>query len=262
MNSDGTWRTAIGHPFDDRIVVRGRNLDELVGKVSFAAMTYLEILGRLPSKGEERVLDAVFVACVEHGISPSTTVSRFLYASGVPLQVAIAGGIMTFGDIHGGAGEACARMLQEAVGSIGGDESLVQQKARSIVSESRAAHSPLPGFGHPQHSQGDPRTPVLLGVAREEGIAGSHVRMATSIEHELENSLGRRLPLNIDGVLGALVSDLGFPWQLARLFIVTPRAVGLAAHSIEEMTREGGWRHIPIAQVSYDGPLDDAVPSL
>lgn len=253
MNTDGIWRTAIGHPYDDRIVVRGHNLNDLIGKISFPAMVYLELLGRLPTPGEERMLEAIFVACVEHGISPSTTVSRFLYASGVPLQVAIGCGVMTFGDIHGGAGEACAKLLQDAVALTKAQSIPSSEVAANTVQEARARHTSLPGFGHPQHSQGDPRVPRLLEVARETGIAGLHVAMAESIQRELSRATRRRLHLNIDGVLAALISDLGFPWALVRTFIVTPRTVGLAAHSLEEMTREGGWRHIPNSQVVYDG---------
>jgi citrate synthase/citryl-CoA lyase len=60
--------------------------------------------------------------------------------------------------------------------------------------------------------------------------------------------------MNIDGALGCLASDLGIDWRLARALIITPRAVGLAAHAFEEQTREPGWRQITLDQVEYDGP--------
>jgi hypothetical protein len=54
--------------------------------------------------------------------------------------------------------------------------------------------------------------------------------------------------------LAALGLDLKLDWgpMLASAFI--PRSAGLAMHALEEMTRESGWRHVPNAEVVYDGP--------
>lgn len=250
------WRTAIGNPEDDRIVVRGYDLAELIGSVSLASMVHLELTGELASAGAERMLEALFVSVVEHGISPSTTVSRFLAASGVPLQSYVAGGVMTFGDIHGGAGEQFAQLMQAAVVEAREAGTPIERKAAEIVADARGRRQPLPGYGHPQHPSGDPRAPVLLRVADETRTSGTHIELARAVETQLERSVGRRLPLNIDGAIGAIISDLGFDWRLARAFIVMPRTIGLAAHGLEELDREGGWRHVPLSEVVYDGESD------
>jgi hypothetical protein len=39
-----------------------------------------------------------------------------------------------------------------------------------------------------------------------------------------------------------------------------PRSAGLAMHALEEMTRESGWRHVPNAEVVYDGPPARPLP--
>lgn len=255
-DSKKQWQTAIGHPTDEQIYVRGYRVTDLMGHVSFPALVHLEFKGELPSPGAERMIDALLVAVVEHGISPSSTVSRFLYASGVPLQAAMAGGALTFGDIHGGAGQEFARVIQQAVAEAAAQEVSIEDHATHVVQQARATRQPLPGFGHPQHPQGDPRAPVLFALSEETGTAGRHVRMARALEQALATSVGRRIPLNIDGAMGAILSDLGFDWRLARAFIVAPRMIGLAAHAVEEMDRHGGWRHIPLDDVSYDGPMD------
>lgn len=250
------WRTAIGHPEDERIVVRGYDLADLIGTISFASMVHLELTGELASPGRERMIEALLVSVVEHGISPSTTVSRFLAASGVPLQTFVAGGLMTFGDIHGGAGEQFAELMQESVREAREHDRSLTSQAERIVADARARRQPLPGYGHPQHASGDPRTPVLLRIADETGTSGAHIGLARAVEAALEERVGRRLHLNIDGAMGAIISDLGFDWRLARAFIVTPRAMGLAAHGLEELDREGGWRHIPLTEVVYDGEAE------
>lgn len=260
MSKDQAWRTAIGHPEDERIVVRGYDLAEMIGKVSFAAMVHLELTGELPSEGAERMMDALFASFVEHGISPSSTVARFLSASGNPIQTAIAGGLLTFGDIHGGAGEQFAKLMQDTVVEADSSGETLADAADRLVAEARERRQPLPGYGHPQHSKGDPRSPALLAIADETGVTGSHITLAREVERALEERIGRRLPLNIDGAMGAVISDLGFEWRLARAFVVTPRAMGLAAHAIEEIDREGGWRHIPMDEVTYDGEVDRRLP--
>lgn len=249
----GRWRTAIANPMPDRVTVRGYELDDLIGHVSFAEMFHLELLGELPTPEQARMLDAILVAVVEHGISPSTTVTRFLAASGVPLQVSVAGGVMTFGDIHGGAGEALAKLLGDECDRAEADGSDVDAAAEALVRRYREERRPTPGFGHPQHPDGDPRPPRLLAVADATGVSGRHVAFVRALERAIERVAGRRIPMNVDGALAAIMLDLGYPWEAARTFMVVPRALGLAAHALEEREREPGWRQIPLSEVTYDG---------
>ena len=60
------------------------------------------------------------------------------------------------------------------------------------------------------------------------------------------------LPLNIDGVLAAVLFDLGFPASFGRLAFIIGRVAGLSAEITEELEREKPMRiRIP---VTYDGP--------
>lgn len=250
----GRWRTAIGHVEPDRIVVRGYDLNDLIRHITFAEMIYLVLKGDLPTSAQARMIDALLVSVVEHGISPSSTIARFLSACGVPIQVSVAGGLLSFGDIHGGAGQAFARLLQDEVTAMRVSRRSVTEVAAAIVKDHRDRGDLIPGFGHPQHPSGDPRVPRLLEIADETGTSGEHVALARAIEEALASSVGRRIPMNVDGAIGAILSDLGFDWRLARVFMIVPRAAGLAAHALEEIDREGGWRQIPLTAVTYDGP--------
>ena len=58
----------------------------------------------------------------------------------------------------------------------------------------------MPGLGHPVHKDGDPRTPVLVRIAEEEGLRGPHLRLFEAVGRTHEQVLGRRLPLNGAGV--------------------------------------------------------------
>src|SRR5436190_5942985 len=73
------WETAIckvvSHDGEEEIVVRGHRLSELTGRVSFAEAMFLMLQGRLPSAAQARVLDALLVASIEHGIAPPSMIS-------------------------------------------------------------------------------------------------------------------------------------------------------------------------------------------
>lgn len=259
-SAPGRWRTAIADPQEDRVTVRGYELNELIGNISFAEMFHLVLRGELPDPAQARMIEAILVAVVEHGISPSTTVTRFLAASGSPLQASIAGGVMTFGDIHGGAGEALAQLLEAECDRMEAEGLGVDEAADAVVARFRAQKLPTPGFGHPQHPAGDPRPPRLLEIADANGVSGRHVAFVRALELAIERVARRRIPINVDGALAAIMLDLGYPWQSARAFMIVPRSAGLAAHALEERDREPGWRQIPLSEVTYDGPQPRPVP--
>ena len=67
------WETGISDIVstedEEEVMVRGHRLSDLVGDVSFAEMMFLLIQGHLPSKPQAKVLDALLVASIEHGIA-------------------------------------------------------------------------------------------------------------------------------------------------------------------------------------------------
>jgi citrate synthase len=132
---------------------------------------------------------------------------------------------MTFGDIHGGAGQALAHTLHSVVAEIAAEgevtDAALQRAAQRMVTDSRARRAPLDGFGHPQHGA-DPRTPILMKLAKELGVYSHHCALVEHLERELSQSVGRAIPANIDGASAALLLDLGFTWEAARIFVIAP----------------------------------------
>jgi citrate synthase len=61
-------------------------------------------------------------------------------------------------------------------------------------------------------------------------------------------------------VISGIISDIGISWQYGRAFFILPRVVGLAAHTIEEITRERPFRSIDLKDVAYDGPPERELP--
>ena len=111
----------------------------------------------------------------------------------------MAAGVSAIGEHHGGAGEACARLLQAAVKGVPADANM-DALAQALVQAARVDGLRLPGFGHRIHDP-DPRAVYLLELATELELAGPHAELATAIVRALRVETGRSLPLNVDGAL-------------------------------------------------------------
>jgi citrate synthase/citryl-CoA lyase len=244
------WRTAIAYADADCIVLRGHSLLDMIGKSTFAEAFLLAATGRTPTADQAFVLEAIMVAVIDHGIVPSSIVTRYLASCGTPLQSAVAGGVLAFGDTYGGAAQQLAQQMREAAAAWDSAEVV----ATAVIDHCAIRRQVVPGYGHPLHPNGDPRAAALLEIARKRGIAGRYVETAMAIEKLLEQRKGRLIALNADGAIGAIALDLGIDWRLVRALIFVPRSAGLAVHAVEEMVRESGWRHTPEDQVHYDGP--------
>jgi citrate synthase len=245
-------KSELGFSTADRIVVRGHDLvDELIGKVSLGDVAFLELKGRLPTKQESNVFNAITVTLVEHGMTPSAIATRLTYY-GAPesLQGAVAAGLLGMGDRFGGSAEAAARMLQEALQEALQEtvqETLQETEkgaalaadlrplASAIVTRHKETKQPIAGLGHPVHKPIDPRTPKLFEIAAANGFSGRYVDLMQLIGEEASSSYSRSLPVNATGAIGAIASELGIPWRVCRGLAVMARAVGLVAHLQEEM---------------------------
>ena len=248
------WRTAIAYGDKHSVVLRGYDLQELVGKVSFAEAWLLLATGELPPPGHAKLLDALMVSVLDHGTVPASTVTRYLASSGAPIQAAVAGGVMAFGDTYGGACEQLARELAAHVPDIRAGRESQQDAARAIVEHFFSRKLKVPGYGHALHPEGDPRVPHLYRIADANGVTGDYSRLAFAVQDELFRVKGKKLPMNQDGALGALGLDMGLDWRIVRALAFMPRSAGLSVHALEEMTREAGWRHVPDEEITYDGP--------
>ena len=84
---------------NDAIYVRDKSLvDELIGEVTFTQMMFFQIMARLPSPTEVKIVDAVLVTLLEHGITPSAIATRLtLMSAPESLQGAVAAGLLGVG---------------------------------------------------------------------------------------------------------------------------------------------------------------------
>jgi citrate synthase len=236
MRQQKPLRSEMGWSTPDRVVVRGHDLcTDLLGKMNLGDMAFLEISGRQPTPQQSTLFNALLLTLVEHGMTPMAMATRLVYL-GAPeaIQGAVAAGLNGIGNVFGGGSEAAARVLHEALKDqpIGVDLAAI---AHTIVEDHAARKAPVPGIGHPVHKPIDPRTPVLFRIAEENGFRGRYVALLEHIATAAEARSKRNLPVNATGAIGALMLELGFPWQICRGIAVISRAVGLVVHIAEEM---------------------------
>ena len=68
--SDISWNTAITKVEPNELRLRGYKVDELMGNIGFAEGIFLALKGRLPSKEESTLFNAIFVSSIDHGPTP------------------------------------------------------------------------------------------------------------------------------------------------------------------------------------------------
>lgn len=237
------WKTSISARKDGELYVRGHKLSELMQSTSFSEAAFLVLSGRMPSANEKELFDMVLVSCIEHGIeAPSAFSARVSASVGNPLNAALAAGILATGDWHGGAIEQAAAYIQSS------------KSAPDIVSATLGRGGRLSGFGHKVYKDKDPRAEALLEKALELGIGKKEIEKARSLGEEFAKQSGKRLPLNIDMAIAALVSALGFDARLGKALFALARMPSMAAHALEETINEKPYRRLDESDVEYTGP--------
>src|SRR6476619_1967819 len=118
----GDQRTPVSHisqAYSDRVEVRGRDLTELMGRLSFTEYFHLLLTGREPTEDERFFLDTLLIAIAEHGMMPTNVAARMtLAADPGSLQGAVAAGILGCGPVILGTSELCADLLEKAQAEV------------------------------------------------------------------------------------------------------------------------------------------------
>lgn len=216
------------------ITVRGADLvDDLIGELTFTEMTYFAITGRRPTGAQTRILDAVLVTLMEHGLTPSAIATRMIYGSTPEaLQAGVSAGLLAVGSVFVGTMEGCAALIARILEAP--DKEAV---AREIADEYCSARKPIPGFGHHMHKPDDPRTPKLFALAEAEGLRGDHIAALRTLSAAVDERFGKHLTINATGAIGALLGEIDIPASIMRGVAVISRSAGLVAHIAEEQQR-------------------------
>jgi citrate synthase len=255
-----SFPTSLGTSEGSTITLLGQDLaHDLMGQVSFGELAYWLITLERPTPQQTRLFETVLLGLADHGFTPTAIAARLTYLSAPDaIQGALAAGLLGGGSRYLGVTEDTGRFLAGVLAAAPAplpgpdDEAGWDALAEQAVAEQKAAGRFVPGLGHPVHKQGDPRTPRIIGIAREEGLYGPHLALFEAIGRVHPEILGQQLPLNGAGVSGAALADLGLPLELLRGVVLLARCAGLLGQIAEEIRR-------PIAQDIYQAVDRNAV---
>lgn len=210
--------------------------------------------------GEDRVreeqaamLEAIVVACIDHGVTPPSTQACILAASArTSYEIAVAQGVSCISDLHGGASGRAAeffvRFREERKRTALAPSDVLER----LIGEYLRQGKRVPGLGHRIH-RADPRCEALWRVAEETGVAAECVQASTTAAEVFRRLHDAALPMNVDGVIGAIVADMGLRPIVATLSFLLGRVAGFSAHYFEEVRSFPALRWIDFDEAVYRG---------
>ena len=259
-DKNALWNSAVTRIEPNKVAVRGYDIADLMGRVSFGSAVYLILKGELPTAAIGKLMDAVLVASIDHGATPpSALAARTVASTGASLNAAVAAGILSINQHHGGAIEDCARQLKRIADRCATDRVSMDEAAACELAAMKEAGDRMPGFGHRYHTK-DPRTARLFALAAEAGVEGVHMQAARAVEKWFA-AAKKPLPINVDGAIGAILADVGMDSAALNGMFMIARTPGLLAHAIEEQSREKPMRRIDPVHHGYDGPAPRTMTS-
>jgi citryl-CoA lyase len=255
------WTTAVSFVGPHKLLVRGYPIDEIVSELTFTEVVYLTIIGELPEPAATRVLDAVLCSIPAHQWVASHLLAAAVTASaspGSPIP-GIASGILCIGSKTVSPQDS-GTLIAEGLAYM--SEGIQQTEAARRVVERRMTQGELiPGLGHPNHKDADPRAEALAKVVRSQGLWGQACDFYVAVRDAVAES-GKRLPVNIDGMIACALAEIGFtPMQMPGIAAIAVLP-GIVACVDEEIISGVPLRIVPDELGSkYIGPAERHIPT-
>lgn len=229
---------------DGTEIIRGQELGDLVKNNGFVETIYLLLKGEMPTKNQAQMLDVILTSVIDHGPGVASALCARISASAKnTLHSSVAAGLLGLGDRHGVVIEPAMKFFSEHV-----DEA----DLLGLLTKMKEQKKYAPGFGH-KIFEVDPRTERLFALAKENGVYGKYCVFAQKVEETLNSISSKKLPLNADGAIAAILCDMGFDARVGNGIFVIARVPGLIAHIVEEIKNDEGIRRVDPEDIEYIG---------
>ncbi len=175
-----------------------------------------------------KAMDKILILHADHEQNASTSTVRLAGSSGANPFACIASGIAClWGAAHGGANEACLRMLDE-IGNV--------KNIPEFINKAKDKNDPfrLMGFGHRVYKNYDPRAKVMqktchelldhLGLKNDPKLAIAMELEKIALEDEY--FIEKKLYPNVDFYSGIVMKAMGFPMEMFTVLFAVGRTVG------------------------------------
>jgi citrate synthase len=175
-----------------------------------------------------KAMDKIMILHADHEQNASTNTVRSAGSSGANPFACIAAGIASlWGPAHGGANEACLKMLEE-IGSVDKIPAFIKR------TKDKDEGVRLMGFGHRVYKNYDPRAKVMQTTCHEVlktlGIKNDPLLdIAVELERialQDDYFVSKKLYPNVDFYSGIVLRALGFPTSMFTPLFAVSRTVG------------------------------------
>ena len=256
------WKTSISQVLPGVVRVRGYDTEDIIENLGYAEYFFMTIKGELPTKAQARVFEAVMCAFPDHQFIASDPIAARAVASAhseSPIP-GIAAGVLCVG-MHTISPQDAAEVIEQAWEMKEREKLTLRQTAKRVADHYIKNKLYIPGVGHPTHKDFDPRGDTLAEIAKENGVYGEKSRLYEMIHEEFVKKTGRTLPINVDGRVACVLTEMEFdPMEMAGVGL-TGVLPGIIAHVIEEIRDGVPLRVVPEALGSkYIGPPERAIP--
>jgi len=209
----------------------------------------------------EDAINTFLILHADHEQNASTSTVRTAGSSQANPYACIAAGCASlWGPAHGGANEACIKMLDQ-IGSVDKVEAFVQDV------KNKKAGVRLMGFGHRVYKNYDPRAAAMkkltMSVIDRIGKPNTRLEIAKKLEDcalKDEYFIKRKLYPNVDFYSGIMLEAIGVPTSMYTVLFAMARSIGWITQWNEMI--ESAQMRISRPRQLYDGPalrhIDDA----
>jgi citrate synthase len=221
--------------FKERLYVRGKDINDLIGDFTFSEAIFHILLNRRPSEIERKIFDAVLVSFHGgFGYSPPTVLlARLSATSGVSVAHALSAGYAGGGKYHVGAIEN-AMALYENIKNTTDSSMSIKEYAESYIRSVFSRKETLYGYGHPLFKK-DPRPEKLRAILRDLNYNTEYIEIYDAVADFAYREKG--LYPNIDGIDSAILLSLGFKKEHGTGLFLLSRTSAMLAHVVEEISK-------------------------
>lgn len=196
-----------------------KSLLEMSVTKSFSEIIFELLSGKTPTSSELKLFEVVLNLSIDHGPETPSAIETIKSAQGgKTISEAVAAGILQINDQHGGAIEPAMELFYKIKKSNLG--------IRKVIVDYLIKDLRMPGFGHRIYEI-DPRSQLLFKLAEGKGISQEYIDLAQEIEKELGALKGKKIPVNIDGAIAAILCSFGWDSKLGKAVFIIARTPGL-----------------------------------
>ena len=202
------------------LVEKGYGIEHVIG---------LQLTGRLPSPAEAQLIKRLIILTVDNGPCVSGALATIIAScAGIPLAQSVAAGLIMIGPRFGGAVTDAAKYFEYGYKNYSGDVPAFLEYMKREV-------GPVPGIGHRKFSKKSPdlRVQSTIQFIRKNELNAPILNFALEIE-KATVAKKDNLILNVDGMMGAVLRDLGFDIEGLNGFFIIARTIGLCGHWVDQ----------------------------